>query len=524
MKEKAIIYCRVSSKRQKIEGHGLESQEHRARQLADSNNWEVENVFYDDQTGGIDYKERSKVMDLLGYLDTHCENSYHVIFDDLKRLARDTMSYLALRGELAVRKVTPHCLNFRLEDTPESRFVETVIASAGELERRQNKRQVVQKMKARLEAGYWVFQAPLGLAFEKSKEHGKILVPQQPEIGHIKHALELFSKRVLRTKLDFEQYLESRLGDKVLRGNGWAVRILSNCLYAGLIQYEPWGIGLKKGKHPATISPSTFEKNQEILNGCEIKFDRKDKREEFPLRGLVKCSVCGGNLTAAWSTGRKGKKFPYYRCKTPKCLGSIRKQDMEEQFCELLKNIRPTDKLLKLFQAVIEDEYQMQQSLRHIFEGQMEEKVKNLQKQQENAIQCAMGTQNPTLRQAYEREAEKIISQITKLQMSKQSEIEQIDVGTAFLIGKEYLKNPLVMWKAGRLHDKLKVQNMVFQEPLEYDKKQGFGTACFSLTYKVLSSPNISKNQLVDTVRKSWNQICDELVGFQDEPLGEASG
>ncbi len=31
--QKALIYCRVSSPKQKAEGHGLESQEHRCRRV-----------------------------------------------------------------------------------------------------------------------------------------------------------------------------------------------------------------------------------------------------------------------------------------------------------------------------------------------------------------------------------------------------------------------------------------------------------------------------------------------------------
>ena len=51
----------------------------------------------------------------------------------------------------------------------------------GQLERKQNQRQVCQKMKARIEKGYWTFAVSLGLTYEKDKEHGKILVPKQPD-------------------------------------------------------------------------------------------------------------------------------------------------------------------------------------------------------------------------------------------------------------------------------------------------------------------------------------------------------
>ncbi|MNC98631.1 hypothetical protein D3C83_166570 [compost metagenome] len=42
------------------------------------------------------------------------------------------------------------CLNFKFEDTPEGKFIETIIAAQGELERLQGLRQTIQKMKARV--------------------------------------------------------------------------------------------------------------------------------------------------------------------------------------------------------------------------------------------------------------------------------------------------------------------------------------------------------------------------------------
>jgi DNA invertase Pin-like site-specific DNA recombinase len=58
------------------------------------------------------------------------------------------------------------CLNFKFDDTPEGEFIETVIAAQGDLERKQNARQVSQKMKARMESGYWVHDTPVGYKYE----------------------------------------------------------------------------------------------------------------------------------------------------------------------------------------------------------------------------------------------------------------------------------------------------------------------------------------------------------------------
>lgn len=88
---------------------------------------------------------RPGMVDVLKYLRTHTHDDYVVIFDDLKRFARDTEFHIRLRKQLAAYNATVECLNFRFEDTPEGRFVETVIAASGELERLENRRQTLQR-------------------------------------------------------------------------------------------------------------------------------------------------------------------------------------------------------------------------------------------------------------------------------------------------------------------------------------------------------------------------------------------
>src|SRR5580698_3785939 len=97
---KALIYCRVSSKRQTAEGSGLNSQEHRCRQYAASKGYVVDRVFQDEVTGGGDFMNRPGMAAMLKFL-SKMSADYVVIFDDLKRFARDTVFHLKLRQRLA---------------------------------------------------------------------------------------------------------------------------------------------------------------------------------------------------------------------------------------------------------------------------------------------------------------------------------------------------------------------------------------------------------------------------------------
>ena len=98
--QKAIIYCRVSSKKQTVEGAGLDSQEHRCREYAAEKGYAVEAVFPDSRTAKGHFLDRPGMKALLAYLDAQQGEPYVVIFDDLKRFARDTEFHLNLRRAL----------------------------------------------------------------------------------------------------------------------------------------------------------------------------------------------------------------------------------------------------------------------------------------------------------------------------------------------------------------------------------------------------------------------------------------
>jgi site-specific DNA recombinase len=205
---KALIYCRVSSHKQATEGHGLDSQELRCRQYAEGLGYEVEAVFPDDVSGGGDFMKRPGLVALLSYLDAQPHKRYVVIFDDLKRFARDTEFHIALRRAFQRRKARIECLNFKFEDTPEGKFIETIMAAQGELERQQNSRQVIQKMQARVDAGYWCFKPIIGYKYRRVDGHGKMLVPEEPVATVVRDALEGYASGRFETMVEVQRFLQ----------------------------------------------------------------------------------------------------------------------------------------------------------------------------------------------------------------------------------------------------------------------------------------------------------------------------
>ena len=140
---KALIYCRVSSDRQKTEGHGLESQEQRCREYAKQKGYTVVETFKDSFTGGGDFMLRPAMSQLLMFAYENPTERFVVVFDDLSRFARDVQAHFKLRQSFEELQLKIECPNFTFEDTPEGELVETMMAAQHQYHRKNNRRQVI---------------------------------------------------------------------------------------------------------------------------------------------------------------------------------------------------------------------------------------------------------------------------------------------------------------------------------------------------------------------------------------------
>src|SRR3989338_2662568 len=93
-KREGLVYARVSSKRQETEGSGLESQEGRCINELRILGVPYVKTFPDSFTGGGDFMKRPAMRELLAYIDARPDKNFLVIFDDLKRFARDVEFHL----------------------------------------------------------------------------------------------------------------------------------------------------------------------------------------------------------------------------------------------------------------------------------------------------------------------------------------------------------------------------------------------------------------------------------------------
>ncbi len=505
--QRAIIYCRVShSKQSKAHvGSGLDSQEHRCRAYAANKGYIVEAVFPDDVSAGGDFMARPGMAALLAYLEARPEHNFVVIFDDLKRFSRDTIFHWGLRNQLAAYGASVECLNFTFEDTPEGEFVETIVAAQGQLERKQNQRQTIQKMKACLERGHWPFQPPIGYKRRRERGQSKMLVRDEPVASIIEQALNLYANGTLQLQAEVKRYLEAQPEfPKDLPGGGIRGQkvkdILNRVLYAGYLEHEPWGVSLRPAQHEGIISYETHLKIKERLKGRSYAPARKDLNRDFVLRGFVYCD-CGTPLTACWSKGGSGNRHAYYHCPKSGCEHygkSIRRADLEGEFEELLKTLQPRRELHQvacvMFEELWADQVQRQEAMRQSLEQQRAEAKKEV----ERLLERIVDADSATVIRAFEHKIDSIEKELLvfdeKLANCGKPAREP---GRSLRTALEFIGKPYDIWASGVFENQRTVLKFAFTRGIEYVRGEGLRTpeeSDFSLPFQVIKKVGEGQN------------------------------
>ena len=496
--QKAVIYCRVSSRTQEQEGHGLQSQETRCREYAKAKGYLVEAAFPDTITGGGDFMQRPGMVALLSYLDAQPHESYVVIFDDLKRFARDTRFHLDLRDAFRARGAVIECLNFKFDDTPEGEFIETIMAAQGALERKQNGRQVAQKMKARMQNGYWIHNAPIGYRYETIKGRGKLLVFDEPLASIVREAFEGYALGRFQTQVEVKRFFETQ-PEFPHNGNGIITQqrvtdILKQPLYTGFICSKNYGLVWLEGHHEALVSLEIFDKVQARRKGVAKAPTRKNVGNDFALRGFVTCGNCDTPLRSSWTKGRT-QSYAYYLCQTKTCASygkSIPRDKIEGEVGEIVKTLQPRQNLFKLARAMFVHLWEQREAQAIDAMNSIDRQIHQSGKQIETMLNRIMDATNETVIRTYE-------AKISELERSKLV-LRQQKANNAIPKGKmeeklepalQFLANPWKLWETGNTTLRRLVLKLAFNDRITYHRNQGARTPELSLPFKALKRDSI---------------------------------
>lgn len=494
----ALPYTRVSSTTQETHGSGNDSQELRCREHATRKGWPVGEVFRDTFTGAGDFMDRPEMRRLIQYIKDNNEKKFVVIFDDIKRLARDTVSFILLTQLFKSLDVCIECLNHKIEDTPEGEFISTILAAQGQLERKQNARQVTQKTEAHLKNGDWPYIVPVGYVPVAVTGQKRKLLCVNSAIGQtVKTGLKGFANGRFRTVSELGRYLFENDCVKNTRPNtlyNTTRKLLENIFYAGYIHFPEKGIVMVKGKHEAMI---TLEEHYQILERLrkEAKGEKEYQkfRDEYELRQLVRCVDCGNKLRSGTSKGRS-KYYHYYTCRTKDCTkesAHISAKDMHDYLHVTLQKIESTDEVIEIgieafneaFQEVIQSKglvaSEVQKSI-HEVDAQIDVLVTNLGKVTNESVVRGVSSKIEEL--DIER----------KILVDKQNKVDMLDEKsrTALSDMKQFLKSPYDTWMMCDARQQRTLYRYIFSEDFLYLPKTESRTISLSPLYAYFSSSN----------------------------------
>ncbi len=503
-KQKAVIYCRVSSQKQVTKGDGLGSQETRCREYAGHKNYQIVEVFRDEGISGS-MINRPSMQAMLKFLQKHKRKEEHVvIIDDISRLARDLEAHIQLRTAISVAGGKLESPSIEFGEDSDSRLVENLLASVSQHHRQKNTEQVKNRMRARVLNGYWVFYPPIGYKYERVSGHGKLLVRDEPTASIVAQALSGFASGRFETVAEVKRFLEQfpeyphykdgevhfqRVGD-----------LLRRVIYTGHMDVPQWDISLHPAKHEPLISYEDFQKIQERLDGTAKAPIKANIQDDFPLRGFVTCGCCDRPLTSCWSTGRT-TKYPYYLCSNKQCdeYGkSIKREVMEAEFLEIIRSLKPSPKTFYMALNIFDQLWKER-------EGQAKDHTKAL-KQQLALIDRKVGqfldrvveADNAILIDTYE-------DKIRALQEEKVMLAEKIKncgrpietFEDTFRTAITFLGNPLKLWESECIEQRRMLLRMAFTDKIIYDRNQGFRTAAMSQPFSLLEELKGGKYEMV---------------------------
>lgn len=480
------------------------SQETRCREYARHKGYEVVEVFRDEGISGS-LINRPSMQEMLKFLKAHKKKQEHlVLIDDISRLARGLEAHIQLRtaiGDAGGKLESP---SIEFGEDSDSILVENLLASVSQHHRHKNTEQVKNRMRARVLNGYWVFYPPMGYRYERVNGHGKMLVRDEPLASIIQQAMEGFASgrfestvEVTRFLEDFPEYPRGRSGKVHFQK---VANMLRRVLYTGYMDVPQWGISLHPAKHEPLISFEDWKKIQERLDGRAKAPMKKNIRDDFPLRGFVTCGCCDRPLGSCWSKGRNAK-YPYYICTNKGCdeYGkSIRKKDMEDEFLEIIKTLKPSPKLFYMALEIFDGLWKDRQELAKGQAAAINKQLIVIDRRVEQFLDRVVEADNSILIETYENKIRSLQEEKTYLSEKVRNcgrPLGSFEVTFRTAIG--FLGNPQKLWMSDNIEDQRMLLRMTFSDNIAYDRNQGFRTAPLAQPFLLLEDLRVGNNEMV---------------------------
>ena len=314
-------YIRVSDERQ--DEYSPDSQLKKIRENAAKEGYMIpdEFVFYDDGISGRSVKKRDefKRMIAIAIEKTHPFDRIYVW--KFSRFARNQEEAIVYKSLLSKHSISVVSVSEPLPEGAFGSLIERIIEWEDEFYSSRLSEEVQRGMAEKVSRGEPVVPPPFGYLMTDGKYY------PDKESGNADIVREVFERYANGEK---QRALAIWLGDKGIRtrygkrpDNRFVDYMLTNSTYIGKIRYTTDGsraisrrdlsnesIVEVDGSHEPIISIELWEKVQKIYAEQKKKYPKYARREQpiqYMLKGLVRCSDCGGTLIMGSAKSGKAK-------------------------------------------------------------------------------------------------------------------------------------------------------------------------------------------------------------------------
>ena len=498
--ENAVIYVRVSTEEQADDAMNLANQEERCRKYCRQQGLVVVEKFVDAGASGRS-SERPEFQRMLAYCKNRRNKIRYVIVQDLSRFARNNLdqadAILQLgRSGVALRSA----YEGNIDESAGGKLAANIFGSFNQFFSDSHSEKQRDRKRLAVAGGRVPWRAPIGYVNVNAKE-GPNIKPHDEYAPMVRRAFQLAATG-LHKKTEILKIL-AKEGFTTPKGHPLTAqtldKILRNPLYAGWVTLpsDP-SVEPARGLHEPLVSQETFDRVQAILHGKKPPVTpRLKSNPEFPLRRIVRCHACGKPLTGAYCTGRSGR-YARYWCREKDCRAvSMPKTHLESEFQTFLGRVQVHCEPATDFSKIAARVWQAKQGDSDRELRQLQSQLEEQKKHKAGLLTLRMEQENT--RAEFDEANAALRDKISELEEKLKSAVSVRAKAESFVRFAELQLTDLAhVWRIASPEQRERVQNLLFEDGLDYCYESGFLNRSKSSLFSVLESVEFQNTTLVE--------------------------
>ncbi len=426
MKIVADLYIRVSTEEQKLTGFSQRYQEEILKAYCAIHTLTIDQIVFEDYSAKTFNRPAWKEL-----FNTYRTNKLRaprlLLVTKWDRFSRNTAEAYQMLGKLSRLGVEVRAIEQPIDmSIPENQMMLAFFLAVPEVENARRSLEIKKGQQRGITEGRWMGPAPYGYKNMIDAKGIKYIKQVEMQASIMRFAFQELSTGLHTVTEVFHLVVEYGF-DKSINCFWRAIR---NPVYCGKISAHRHGeVITVQGQHQAIIPEILFLKVQQILGRKKVVTRSARTNDLLPLRGLLLCPVCHRVMTGSGSTGKCGKVFYYYHCRSS-CQIRFPVQQVHEQLERFLQRLYPNFYFKQRYQEV-EQQLLFQQTEQQLLAHSKALKKVEISKQRLSRLDRLLleGSVEPvhykTLKQECEAEIE-LLQDALKLAATRLEDIHQL--------------------------------------------------------------------------------------------------